>query len=93
MWEHLACVGEINYSSTFLEGVASIFTRQPKQLQQDPPPHTRHGSADRITQIGYVILMAIKQKSLPNITERDVKDIEKTGIGNGESFSINNISG
>jgi hypothetical protein len=29
MWENLACVGEINYSSTsfFSEGVASIITR------------------------------------------------------------------
>jgi hypothetical protein len=28
MRENLACVGESNYSSTFLEGLASIFTRQ-----------------------------------------------------------------
>ncbi len=50
MWENLACVGEINYSSTFLEGVASIITRQAfTSTTGDPPPHTSHGSAERIT--------------------------------------------
>jgi hypothetical protein len=37
--------------------------------------------------------MVITQKSLANITERDIKKIDQTGIGNGESFSMNNISG
>jgi hypothetical protein len=50
MRENIACVGEINYSSTFLEGVASIITRLAlTSTTGDPPPHTSHGSADRIT--------------------------------------------